>query len=94
MLPFKTTTVPLLTWTTNLLGKKHTRSLSNSSFKKLALTKIQDPLDFEKYISENQPVAENDADSKLLEFPDDDIEVTTIQRQHRTVHHYIPKDPG
>ena len=43
---------------------------------------------------DNQPLAENDADSKLLEFPDDDIEVTTIQRQHRTVNPHIPNDPG
>ncbi len=61
---------------------------------KISQTKLVDPLDFEKYVLENQPLAENDAESKLLEFPDDDIEVTTIQRQHRTVHPYIPKDPG
>lgn len=62
---------------------------------KISQTKIVDPLDFEKYILENQPLAdENDPVSKLLEFPDDDIEVTTIQRQHRTVHPSTPKDPG
>lgn len=93
MFPFKSTTMSLLSWATNLFGSTHSRSLS-PSVKKVPLTKILDPLDFEKYISENQPVAENDADSKLLEFPDDDIEVTTIQRQHRTVYPYIPKDPG
>ncbi|XP_028405418.1 dedicator of cytokinesis protein 7-like [Dendronephthya gigantea] len=61
----------------------------------ISQTKIVDPLDFEKYILENQPLAdENDPVSKLLEFPDDDIEVTTIQRQHRTVHPSTPKDPG
>ena len=65
-----------------------------SPIHKISQTKIVEPLDFEKYILDNQPLAENDAESKLLEFPDDDIEVTTIPRQHRTVHPYIPKDPG
>ena len=61
---------------------------------KISHTKIVEPLDFEKYVLDNQPLAENDAESKLLEFPDDDIEVTTIQRQHRTVNPHIPNDPG
>lgn len=61
---------------------------------KISHTKIVEPLDFEKYILDNQPLAENDPESKLLEFPDDDIEVTTIQRQHRTVNPHIPSDPG
>lgn len=65
-----------------------------SPIRKISQTKLVDPLDFEKYILENQPLAENDPETKLLEFPDDDIEVTTIHRQHRTVHPYIPKDPG
>jgi hypothetical protein len=65
-----------------------------SPIRKISENKHVEPLDFEKYILDNQPLAENDAESKLLEFPDDDIEVTTIQRHHRTVHPYIPKDPG
>ncbi|CAB4011292.1 Hypothetical predicted protein [Paramuricea clavata] len=65
-----------------------------SPIRKISQTKLVQPLDFEKYILENQPLAENDPETKLLEFPDDDIEVTTIHRQHRTVHPYIPKDPG
>lgn len=86
---------PSLSWvqTTSSFSNKYSCS-PLFPVPKLSLTKILDPLDFEKYISENQPLAENDPDSKLLEFPDDDIEVTTIQRQHRTVHPYIPKDPG
>lgn len=77
-----------------LLVSSNFSHCSLSPIRKISQTKIVDPLDFEKYITENQPFAENDPDSKLLEFPDDDIEVTTIQRQHRTVHPYIPKDPG
>ena len=65
-----------------------------SPIRKISQTKLVEPLDFEKYVLDNQPLAENDPESKLLEFPDDDIEVTTIQRQHRTVHPHIPKDPG
>ena len=65
-----------------------------SPIRKISQTKLVEPLDFEKYVLDNQPLAENDPESKLLEFPDDDIEVTTIHRQHRTVHPHIPKDPG
>lgn len=87
--------IPTLQMPNRLSGNKSNICSPDLSLeRKIADTKLVEPLDFEKYILENQPLAENDPESKLLEFPDDDIEVTTIQRQHRTVHPYIPKDPG
>lgn len=72
-------------------------NITRSSFlfsPKLSNASIVEPPEFEKYILDNHPLSEDDPESKLLEFPDDDIEVTKIPRQHRTVHPYIPKDPG
>jgi len=53
-----------------------------------------EPPDFEEIVLQNQPFNENDPKSKMLEFPDDDIEVTTIPRQCRTVKPCFPKDTG
>lgn len=53
-----------------------------------------DPLDFEDFILQSQPLNDNDPDSGMLEFPDDDIEVTTIPRHCRTVQPSTPQDIG
>ena len=53
-----------------------------------------EPPEFEEIVLANQPFNENDPKSKMLEFPDDDIEVTTISRQCRTVVPCFPKDTG
>ena len=56
---------------------------------------VVDPLDFEEFILQHQPLAEeSDGVQNLAEFPDDDIEVTTVPRKHRTVETSIPKDIG
>lgn len=53
-----------------------------------------EPPEFEEIVLAHQPFNENDPNSKMLEFPDDDIEVTTITRQCRTVNPCFPKDAG
>ena len=58
------------------------------------LNEVVEPPDFEDLLLQNQPFNENDPKSKMLEFPDDDIEVTTIPRQCRTVKPCFPKDTG
>jgi len=56
---------------------------------------VADPLDFEDFILQHQPLAEeSDGILNLVEFPDDDIEVTTVPRKHRTIETSIPKDIG
>lgn len=62
--------------------------------KQVPLNEVVEPVDFEDFVLQNQPLNEDDPDSKMLEFPDDDIEVTTIPRQCRTVKPSIPKDLG
>ena len=64
--------------------------LSQQSF-----TDVADPLDFEEFILQHQPLAEEcEGVLNLAEFPDDDIEVTTVPRKHRTIETSIPKDIG
>ena len=63
-------------------------------YKQVPLNEVVEPLDFEDFVLQNQPLNEDDPDSKMLEFPDDDIEVTTIPRKCRTVQPCIPKDLG
>eukprot|EP00794_Sanderia_malayensis_P007878 gene7878-8729_t len=54
---------------------------------------VADPLDFEDFILQHQPLAEEcDSVENLCEFPDDDIEVTSIPRKHRTIENPLPKD--
>ena len=60
----------------------------------IPLNEVVEPPEFEDFVLQNQPLNENDPDSKMLEFPDDDIEVTTIPRHCRTVQRCIPKDAG
>ncbi|XP_078354984.1 dedicator of cytokinesis protein 6-like, partial [Oculina patagonica] len=60
----------------------------------IPLNEVVEPPDFEEIVLQNQPFNENDPKSKMLEFPDDDIEVTTIPRQCRTVKPCFPKDTG
>jgi len=64
------------------------------SWFQVPLTEVVDPLDFEDFILQSQPLNDNDPESSMLEFPDDDIEVTTIPRHCRTVQPSIPKDIG
>ena len=50
-----------------------------------------EPLDFEEFILQNQPLADENTDIAVLsEFPDDDIEITNIQRKARTVGQAVP----
>ena len=60
----------------------------------IPLNEVVEPPDFEDIVLAQQPFNENDPNSKMLEFPDDDIEVTTIARQCRTVNPCFPKDTG
>uniref|UniRef100_A0A7M5X2J4 Dedicator of cytokinesis protein 7 n=2 Tax=Clytia hemisphaerica TaxID=252671 RepID=A0A7M5X2J4_9CNID len=52
---------------------------------------VVDPLDFEEFILQHQPLADDSSTIAVLsEFPDDDIEVTSIQRKSRTVGLTVP----
>lgn len=64
------------------------------TYLQIPLNEVVEPPDFEEIVLQNQPFNENDPNSKMLEFPDDDIEVTTIPRQCRTVKPCFPKDTG
>ncbi|XP_067028614.1 dedicator of cytokinesis protein 7-like isoform X1 [Acropora muricata] len=60
----------------------------------IPLNEVVEPPDFEDIVLAHQPFNENDPNSKMLEFPDDDLEVTTINRQCRTVQPCFPSDTG
>ena len=49
-----------------------------------------DPIDFEEHYSQ---YSEMDQLSRVLTFPDDDIEVNLVQRKIRTEQHVIPEEP-
>ena len=49
-----------------------------------------DPIDFEEHYSQ---YSERDQLSRVLTFPDDDIEVNLVQRKIRTEQHVIPEEP-
>ncbi|XP_048582972.1 dedicator of cytokinesis protein 7-like [Nematostella vectensis] len=56
------------------------------------LSEVVNPLDFEEFVLQNQPLNDNEPDAHMFDFPDDDIEVTTTPRHCRTVQPTIPKD--
>ena len=53
-------------------------------------TDAVDPIDFEEHYSQ---YSDRDHLSRVLNFPDDDIDVTLVQRKIRTEHHVIPEEP-
>lgn len=77
----------------NIPGDRRSQ-ISRISFNELQsfhaglITTYQDvvqPLDFEDFILQHQPLADDSAINNLYEFPDDDLEVTNIQRKSRTL---------
>ncbi|XP_065674534.1 dedicator of cytokinesis protein 7 isoform X2 [Hydra vulgaris] len=65
-----------------------------ASYQNAASATFQDvvePVDFEEFIMQQQSLADdNNPLAVLSEFPDDDIEVTTIKRAYRTVGPSVP----
>lgn len=55
-----------------------------------AITRVVDPIDYEKVIEENMSLLESSPLKDMLLFPEDDISVTTVQRQFRTVDIPVP----
>ena len=48
-----------------------------------------DPIDYEEYVSTH---SERDSLSRVLNFPEDDIDVNLVQRKIRTEHHVLPEE--
>jgi hypothetical protein len=48
------------------------------------------PVDYEKFISENSDVIHGDSLSHLLLFPDSDISISTLPRKFRTIQYPVP----
>ena len=49
-----------------------------------------DPIDYEKFLTENAPMLETDPHRDLLIFPEDDVSVTSLPRKHRTIEIPVP----
>ena len=49
-----------------------------------------DPIDYEEFVSQQ---SERDSLSRALNFPEDDIEVSLVQRKIRTEQHVVPEEP-
>lgn len=48
------------------------------------------PLDYEKYLVDNQASISNDLLKELLLFPEDDVKVTLVKRQFKTTEVPVP----
>ncbi len=48
------------------------------------------PLDYEKYLVDNQASISNDPLKELLLFPEDDVKVTLVKRQFKTTEVPVP----
>uniref|UniRef100_UPI00398F1DC7 dedicator of cytokinesis protein 11-like isoform X1 n=2 Tax=Pristiophorus japonicus TaxID=55135 RepID=UPI00398F1DC7 len=55
-------------------------------------TKIVEPLDYENVIVQRKAQIQSDALRDLLQFPLDEVSISTIPRQRRTVHSTLPSD--
>ncbi|XP_059922380.1 dedicator of cytokinesis protein 7 isoform X18 [Gadus macrocephalus] len=56
------------------------------------LTEAVEPVDFEEYLSTHPPLVESGPLRDLIEFPPDDIEVTYVPRDCRTVAPALPEE--
>ena len=73
-----------------LAGKINRFNLFIYTFQ-ITFQNVVDPLDFEDFILQHQPLADDNKTVLVLsEFPDDDIEVTNIPRLHRTIGKPVP----
>ena len=52
-------------------------------------TDAVDPIDYEEYVSTH---SERDQVSRVLRFPEDDIDVNLVQRKIRTEQHVLPEE--
>ena len=72
------------------------RQSQNQSSDRLSRTTIVseaeavEPIDYEEYVSQHSE--QRDSLSRLLTFPEDDIDVTLVQRKIRTEHHVLPEE--
>ena len=51
---------------------------------------LADPIDYEKFVTENSKILEDDPHREMLVFPEDDVSVTTLPRKFRTVEIPVP----
>ena len=51
---------------------------------------LADPIDYEKFVTENNKILEEDPHREMLVFPEDDVSVTTLPRKFRTVEIPVP----
>ena len=51
---------------------------------------LADPIDYEKFVTENSKILEDDPHREMLVFPTDDVSVTTLPRKFRTVEIPVP----
>ena len=51
---------------------------------------LADPIDYEKFITENSKILEEDVHKEMLLFPEDDVSVTTLPRKFRTLEIPVP----
>ncbi|XP_048192271.1 dedicator of cytokinesis protein 11 isoform X2 [Perognathus longimembris pacificus] len=54
--------------------------------------KVVEPLDYERVIAEKKVQINSDPHRDLLMFPMDDVSISVIDRQQRTVHSTVPRD--
>ncbi|XP_063863721.1 dedicator of cytokinesis protein 7-like isoform X4 [Scylla paramamosain] len=77
-------------------GKDPPRSTSVSTLSAVSLNDTLqenvEPSDYEDFLDQHQLEADRDPHSKILFFPSDDIVVSLIPRQTRTIHPIVPEE--
>ncbi|KAG0718405.1 Dedicator of cytokinesis protein 7 [Chionoecetes opilio] len=83
------------TVSSNTTGKDPSRSTSVSTLSAVSLNDTLqenvEPVDYEDFVDQHQCEADRDPHSKILYFPPDDIVVSLIPRQIRTIHPIVPE---
>ncbi len=51
---------------------------------------LQEPIDYEKFLKENQSLIDSHPQKDMLVFPLDDVSTTTVARKFRTVEMPVP----
>ncbi len=51
---------------------------------------LQDPIEYEKFVKENQSLIENHPQKDMLVFPMDDVTTTTVPRKFHTIEMPVP----
>lgn len=59
---------------------------------KMSLCEVLEPLDYEEFLAQHQPVLDRDPLKSILDFPPGDVELTVVNRKIRTEEPIVPHE--